>query len=86
MAMARKEIRSWLALSNLELAVLLRTNPRIRGNETLPGIMNKFQESGASVQIKETMELKQDAQLSQLALVCKWNKSQRKQVYQYVSL
>lgn len=31
-------------------------------------MMNKFQESAASIQIKEAMELKQDAQLAQLGL------------------
>lgn len=46
--------------------------------------MNKFQETVATIQIKETKEPKQGDQLSQLGLVCKRNKSQRKQVYECV--
>lgn len=38
--MARKEVPNWLALSNLELFILLRTKPSIQGNETLHVIMN----------------------------------------------
>lgn len=37
--------------------------------------MNKFQETVASIQIKEIKELRQSDQLSQLGLVCKRNKS-----------
>lgn len=74
--MAREEIHTWLALSNLELFNLLRKKtPSIHGNETLHGIMNKFQETVASIQIKETKELWQSDQISQLGLVCKRNKS-----------
>lgn len=58
-------MNNWLSLSNLELFVLLRTKPSIQGNETIHGIMNKFQETVATIQIKETKELKQGDQLSQ---------------------
>lgn len=50
--MARKEIHNWLALSDLELFILLRTKPSIQGNETLHEILNKFQETVASIPIK----------------------------------
>lgn len=86
MEVTRKEIYSWLALPILEMFVLLRTKPSIQCNEILHGIMNTFLETVASTLIKETKELKRGDQLSQLGLVCKWNKSQHEQVYQCVLL
>lgn len=84
--MTAKEIDSSLAQSNLELFILLRTKPSIQGNETLHGIMNKIQETVATMQSKEPKELQQGNHLSQLGLVCKRNKSQCEQVYECVLL
>lgn len=69
--MTRKEIHHWLALPILELLVLLRTKPSVQCSETLHRIMDAFLETVASTQTKETKELKQGDQFSQLGLVCK---------------